>query len=152
MEYTPWPIGRPYDGGFRYNCMVLKVGASSQYFQVKTEPLVETLKFCGSVLSTVCYSPCEIQLTLEDSGDEKATSLGYSIGDETCEVTWILFQCSLLKFFMKYNCPNFGDYIGFSRCQRFVHCARSLLQWEKSPLGGSASNRSSTSETNFWFT
>ena len=80
MEYAPWPIGRPYDGGFRYNCMVLKVRTSSQYPKAK---------------------PCEIQLTLEDSGDEKATSLGYSIGDETCEVTWNLFQCSLLKFY----CP-----------------------------------------------
>ena len=38
MEYAPWPIGRPYDGGFRYNCMVLKVRASSQYPKVKTGP------------------------------------------------------------------------------------------------------------------
>ena len=36
MEYAPWPIGRPYDGGFRYNCMVLKVRTSSQYPKVKT--------------------------------------------------------------------------------------------------------------------
>ena len=32
----------------------------------------------------------EIQLTLEDSGSELATSLGYSINDETCEVTLVL--------------------------------------------------------------
>ena len=32
----------------------------------------------------------EIQLTLEDSGSPRATSLGYSINDETCEVTVVL--------------------------------------------------------------
>ena len=36
MEYAPWPIGRPYDGGFRYNCIVLKVRTSSKYPKVKT--------------------------------------------------------------------------------------------------------------------
>ena len=30
LEYAPWGNARPYDGGFRYNCMMLKVKASSQ--------------------------------------------------------------------------------------------------------------------------
>ena len=32
----------------------------------------------------------EIQLTLEDSGSPRATSLGFSINDETCEVAEVL--------------------------------------------------------------
>ena len=26
VEYAPWPPDRPYAGGFRYNCMMLRVG------------------------------------------------------------------------------------------------------------------------------
>ena len=25
LEYAPWADARPYDGGFRYNCMMLQV-------------------------------------------------------------------------------------------------------------------------------
>ena len=25
LEYAPWGYARPYDGGFRYNCMMLQV-------------------------------------------------------------------------------------------------------------------------------
>ena len=68
----------------------------------------------------------------------------------TKPVRWLGFfssaRCSSFTWNMT---ATFIDYLGFSRCQRFVHCARSLLQWEKSPLGDSASNRSSTSETSF---
>ena len=28
VEYAPWPPDRPYAGGFRYNCMMLRVGRS----------------------------------------------------------------------------------------------------------------------------
>ena len=39
---------------------------------------------------TMLLLSVEIQLTLEDSGSPRATSLGYSINDETCEVTVVL--------------------------------------------------------------
>ena len=45
----------------------------------------------------------EIQLTLEDSGSPRATSLGYSINDETCEVTGtFMLHCSVLFFLYIY--------------------------------------------------
>ena len=37
----------------------------------------------------------EIQLTLEDSGSPRATSLGFSINDETCEVAEVLNATSI---------------------------------------------------------
>ena len=65
MEYAPWADARPYDGGFRYNCMMLQVQIGPLFF------------FSISFM---------IQLMLEDSGSPQATSLDFNINDETCEV------------------------------------------------------------------
>ena len=49
----------------------------------------------------------EIQLTLEDSGSQGATSLGYSINDETCEVagTFMLHYSVLSFLYIDYKMP-----------------------------------------------
>ena len=85
LEYSPWGYARPYDGGFRYNCMMLQVIGLSLLYQVNVAKSVE------------------IQLKLEDSGSPRATSLGYSINDETCEVTGtFMLHCSVLFFLYIY--------------------------------------------------
>ena len=32
LEYAPWADARPYDGGFRYNCMMLQVQIAPRKF------------------------------------------------------------------------------------------------------------------------
>ena len=32
LEYAPWGDARPYDGGFRYNCMMLQVKIDPQIY------------------------------------------------------------------------------------------------------------------------
>ena len=81
LEYSPWGYARPYDGGFRYNCMMLQVPNSQSHLKMGNLTKVRAGHDSKSV---------KTQLTLEDSGSERATSLGYSINDETCEVAGIL--------------------------------------------------------------
>ena len=50
----------------------------------------ESLEIGDSLTKSV-----KIQLTLEDSGSSRATSLGYSINDETCEVAVVLNATSI---------------------------------------------------------
>ena len=40
----------------------------------------------GLALRVSCSSVVYIQLTLEDSGSQRAKSLGFSVNDDTCEV------------------------------------------------------------------
>ena len=52
---------------------------------------------------TMLLLSVEIQLTLEDSGSPRATSLGYSINDETCEVA---VHCFLYFIYNDYEMPK----------------------------------------------
>ena len=85
-----------------------------------------------------CWSSVDIQLELlEVPGRERATSLGFSINDDTCEVTEIWL-------------PQKPWWLSFLRCQRFVLSVRFLLQWVRSQSGVSANSLSLTSnETHF---
>ena len=77
LEYAPWGDARPYDGGFRYNCMMLKVRFPSHAWHCEG---------VAALLVVACSSVVYIQLTLEDSGSQRAKSLGFSVNDDTCEV------------------------------------------------------------------
>ena len=87
----------------------------------------------------------EIQLTLEDSGSPRATSLGYSINDETCEVAvrcFIYFIPSVLScLYIDYKMPQ-----NLSRCLYIVPSARFLPPPGRSQSGASVSSPSLTSD------
>ena len=79
VEYLPWADARPYDGGFRYNCMMLQVTRNPRLTRWSYILYFHRIKKHFSILSST-------QLTLEDSGKPLATSLDYSINDEECGV------------------------------------------------------------------
>ena len=62
VDYAPWPPDRPYAGGFRYNCMLLRVGAREE----------------ESYLSS--------QVAMEDTGAEHLRISKATILDEECKV------------------------------------------------------------------
>ena len=81
----------------------------------------------------------EIQLTLEDSGSPRATSLGYSINDETCEVA-----VPFCIYFIPSVVPCLPQ--NLSRCLYIVPSARSLPPPGRSQSGVSVSCPSLTSD------
>ena len=84
-------------------------------------------------------------MTLEDSGSPRATSLGYSINDETCEVAvrcFIYFIPSVLScLYIDYKIPQ-----NLSRCLYIVPSARFLPPPGRSQSGASVSSPSLTSD------
>ena len=62
VEYLPWAPDRPYDGGTKYNCMLLKVNFKS-----------------------VFISSHMLQVTQKDSGTTLATMTNPNIVDEKCD-------------------------------------------------------------------
>ena len=65
VEYAPWPPDRPYAGGFRYNCMLLRVGT-------------------GVGEGGIIYHSS--QVAMEDNGAERLPISKATIHDEECKV------------------------------------------------------------------
>ena len=72
VEYMPWAPARPFDGGVKFNCMLLKVGR----LFLKAVNLKKILQ----IYLTICYS----QVSLESSDTHRARISNFDIKDEKC--------------------------------------------------------------------
>ena len=67
----PWAPARPFDGGVKFNCMLLKVGRLKSGKSEEDSP---------DIYLTICYS----QVNLESSDTHRARISKFDIKDEKC--------------------------------------------------------------------